>query len=192
MPERKENEKMKLLQASVSGFFSGIFVCFQRDFFIFFLKKEGAMEFDRRSNLRGREPAGAHGPVIGRLSWAAGGQEPVQLCPLGSSWHVPGARRPGVNAVGRGMHRAPAGIRRALENYPRGSGGWKCGRKVRPSYKETQLAFLPRSSVRGPGEWPCSGTCDELARGCSGAAAPGPARRPGGGPGLLPSCSHRR
>lgn len=88
---------MKLPQASISGVCSGIFVCFQRGTFLFiyfFLKKEGAMEFDRRSNLRGREPAGAHGPMIGGLSWAAGGQGPVQLCPLGSSWHVPGAGCP--------------------------------------------------------------------------------------------------
>ena len=53
------------------------------------------MEFDQRSNLRDREPAGAHGPMTGRPSWAAGGQGPVQLCPLGSSWHLPGAQRPG-------------------------------------------------------------------------------------------------
>lgn len=98
-----------------------------------------------------------------------------------------------MNAVSRGMHRAPDGIQRALEDYPRGFRRLEMwAENAIQLYKETQLAFLPGSPVRGPGEWRCSGTCDELAQGCSVAAAPGPARRPGGGPGLLTSSSHRR
>lgn len=88
------------------------------------------------------------------------------------------------------MHRAPDGIQRALEDYPRGFRRLEMwAENAIQLYKETQLAFLPGSPVRGPGEWRCSGTCDELAQGCSVAAAPGPARRPGGGPGLLTSSS---
>lgn len=91
------------------------------------------------------------------------------------------------------MHRAPGGIQRALENYPRGfrrSEMW--AENAIQLHKETQPALPPGSPVRSPGERRCLGTCEELAQGCSVAAAPGPARCPGGGPGLLTSSSHRR
>ena len=57
-----------------------------------------------------------------------------------------------MNAVSRGMHRAPDGIQRALENYPRGF--WRSEMWAESAiqlYKESQLALPPGSPVRSPG-----------------------------------------
>ena len=63
---------------------SGIFV-FKEGFFFFL--KEGAMEFDRRSNLRGQQPARSRGPTVGKAGLGCG-----RLCPPGSAWHLLGAQ----------------------------------------------------------------------------------------------------
>lgn len=73
--------------------------------------------------------------MTGRPSWAAGGQGPVQLCPLGLS---PGMCRVpsglAVSTVSRGMHRAPMESRGLWKTTREVSGGQKCGQKVRSSF----------------------------------------------------------